>query len=333
MEPSQYKVECCYGTTLALTNTTAVETGSDRNCTSAGCVLGAPVPTIVFPAPLSVCTRDTIVADAFGSADCATGEITDLFVPVLAPVFLTGDVLKNRCDGTSSNEGAACTDDSECLGGSCMIDPAVQPCPICNPNTLVCNGGPNAGIACTPGTAEENPAYPTSHDCPPDSLLELLPSLQPFSLSTGTLTKEDPDGQFCGFCRDINIEGSKCFEGDQDPGNARGCPDSSIIACEPASNGDVSGCNVAIPCNTDADCYAPYESCEQRNAGASNEPTATRIIQSGVAGGNLADRAEHPATLVSIHCTPPTLNEITDTNADFPGPGSTAMPGKIQLLP
>ena len=30
------------------------------------------------------------------------------------------------------------------------LDPDVQPCPICNPTTLICNGGQNNGMACVP---------------------------------------------------------------------------------------------------------------------------------------------------------------------------------------
>ena len=45
-----YNVECCYGSTLALTATTAGETGSNRTCSSKDCLLGSPVPTIVSPA-------------------------------------------------------------------------------------------------------------------------------------------------------------------------------------------------------------------------------------------------------------------------------------------
>jgi hypothetical protein len=326
-----YKVECCYGTTLALTSYGAAQTGSIRNCTSAGCIFGAPIPVTLDPVVLSDCTWDEIVADAFGSADCSTGEAAINF-PVYAPVHLTGDMLGNRCSG-GPNPGGWCTEDSDCPGATCIADPVVQPCPICNPTTLKCNGGPNNGLACTPGTPEISPEYPTSHDCPPPPHLQITFSLQHFSLTTGTASALAADGQFCGFCRDINIEGSACFEGDPDPGGARNCPDSAIIACEPQSGGDVGECGTPVPCTSAADCYAPYESCEQRDAGAAGQSTATAIVEIGSPGGNLSDRLQHSATLVSVHCAPPTLDQLTDSTADFPGPGATAIPGKLQLLP
>jgi hypothetical protein len=328
-----YNVECCYGTTLALTATTAGETGSNRTCSSQGCLLGAPVPTIVSPIPQSVCTVDILVTDAFGSVNCSTGAI-QLEAPVSAPVFLTGDLLPKRCEVGSTNEGAACNDNSDCTGGDCLSDLTdVQPCPICNPTTLVCNAGPNDGLPCTPATPVLGPEYPTSHDCPAESLLELPPSLQPFSLSTGTRMKQAADGQFCGFCRDVGAEGSLCFEGDEDATEASGCPDSAIFGCKPASDTDVSECGEAIPCNSDADCYAPYETCEQRNAGSSDEPAATKIILYGSPAGDVSDRAPHAATLVSVHCSPPTFVAIVDASTDFPGPGSVSHPGQVQVLP
>jgi hypothetical protein len=144
-----------------------------------------------------------------------------------------------------------------------------------------------------------------------------------------------PDGQFCGWCRDVNAEASFCFEGNEDPSGALGCPDSSLLgfACYPASDTDVSDCGQAIPCNSDADCRAPYESCQQRSAGASDEPNAEEYSQSGTVAGDLTDRLPHDATLVSLHCVPPTFNAITDASADFPGPGSVSLPGDAQLYP
>lgn len=330
-----YNVECCYDTTLVLTATTAAETGSIKTCSSAGCLLGAPVPTIVATIPQSVCTVDELTADVFGSADCATGEI-ELVAPFSAPVFLTGDLLPKRCEVGSTNEGAPCVDNSDCTGGNCLSDLIdVQPCPICNPVTLVCNGGPNDGLACTPGTPELGPEYPTSHDCPAESLLELPPSFQPLALTTGTVSKVAPDGQFFGWCRDIDTEGSLCFEGNEDATGALGCPDSSLLgfACYPASDTDVSDCGQVIPCNSDADCRAPYESCEQRSAGASDQPNAESYELSGSLAGDMTDRQPHDATLVSLHRVPPTFNSITDAAADFPGPGSASYPGEAQLFP
>jgi hypothetical protein len=354
-----YNVACCYGSTLALTATTAGETGSNKTCSSKDCTLGAPVPTLVSPSIQSVCTNDNLAADVFGSADCATGEI-NLTQPIVAPVFLTGDtILPNRCSAASTTPGFSCLDDSECIGGTCDNDAGsflcsggsndgnpclnqdsncpggtcegvlIQPCAICNPVTNVCNGGPNQGLPCTPGTGSLADEYPTSHDCPVDSLLELPASEQPYELSSGMPSKEAPDGQFCGWCRDASIENTGCFEGNPTPG----CPPSSIIDCGDGTGGTECGQGNAVACNSAADCYAPYESCVQRDAGASNQPTATKYTQTGTPAGNITDGAEHAATIVSVHCVPPTFEPNTDTAADFPGPGSVSLPGTVQLLP
>jgi hypothetical protein len=55
-------VDCCNGTSLALSNTTAGEVGI-RNCTSAGCLFGAPLPVLddAVP-PISSCVVNTVVA-------------------------------------------------------------------------------------------------------------------------------------------------------------------------------------------------------------------------------------------------------------------------------
>lgn len=408
---SVYNVECCYGNTLALGPSTVGETGDIETCTSEDCLVGAPVPVIVSPIVLSVCTIDTLFQDGYGSADCSTGEAS-LELPIFAPVFLTGDTLQARCDGGTSSGAKcepsrcsvtitqrcnvdsdcpasqtcvpsstcvntaspiACTDDSDCPGGSCgcpgggascLLDNVdIQPCPICNPTTLTCAGGPNNGQACTPGTPLSGPGidarYPTSQDCPPSLTLNVSNSLNPYSLTTTNQMAEASDGQFCKFCRDRFGDASLCFEGHPDPGQANGCPDSALLDCKPASGSQCAGgtnagascsdnsdcdsnvcdprnseCFTAVPCNSDADCFPPYESCEQRNAGAADEPTAVKIEEtSSSPAGDLTDRAEHSALLSSVYCLPPTLVDLTDGNADFPGPGAVAQPATLKLVP
>jgi hypothetical protein len=146
-------------------------------------------------------------------------------------------------------------------------------------------------------------------------------------LTTGTASMHADDGQFCPFCRDVETEGSLCFEGDHDPA----CPDSAILACEPASGGDMSECGTPVPCESDADCFAPYESCEQPTpGGAFGQPPATTIIAWGSPGGDLRDRVPHDATLVSVHCVPPTFDPLIDGR---PAADAVALPGALQLRP
>jgi hypothetical protein len=353
-----YPVACCYGTSLALTASTPAETGSQYNCSGTGCLVGGPVPIVLTPAPISTCVYNNVVRDAWGSADCSTGD-SAIELPIQTTIFLTGDLMPGRCDGGSgagrackSNSNcvgglwalSVCTDDSDCPAGTCgcpegvpcLNDLAqVQPCPICNPATGDCNGGPNDGEPCEPHTPEAPGPYPTSYDCPPDEEGDYYGFTNlPWEYTTGTQTKEAADGQFCGFCRDVESTsqpgdtGSLCFEGD----HRMQCPDSATGDCKPFS-GTTDACGVPIPCDSDADCLAPYESCEQRNLGAFGYAPARKISATGMPPGDLRDRAPHPMTKVSVMCVPPTFVPFTDSATDFPSPGVSSVPGVFQLRP
>jgi hypothetical protein len=92
-------------------------------------------------------------------------------------------------------------------------------------------------------------------------------------------------------------------------------------------------CGAPIPCDSDADCFAPYESCEQRTHGAFGKAPATKISATGMPPGDLRDRAPHPMTKVSVVCVPPTFMPFTDVATDFPSPGVSSVPGVFQLRP
>ena len=70
------KVSCCKGTSLTLANLTSSDTGSNRNCTSTGCLFGPPLP---IPNPISVpastCVILTVAQNATGSARCDVGSV------------------------------------------------------------------------------------------------------------------------------------------------------------------------------------------------------------------------------------------------------------------
>jgi hypothetical protein len=125
------KVECCYGTTLVLGNTTEEETGDRKTCTSVGCGFGGPVPTITDPALTSVCSVNTIEVDGHGYMDCITCEGI-IHLPILSDTYLMGDGLKRRCDEAAGDNmgrrcapkcsggsipGKSCSQDSNCTGG------------------------------------------------------------------------------------------------------------------------------------------------------------------------------------------------------------------------
>jgi hypothetical protein len=295
MGTSLTKVTACSGTNVTLANLTSADTGSDRNCTSVGCLFGPPlpIPNAGSP-PTSVCVVNKVATDASGSADCTTGE-SNLSLPLTSTLYLTGDILP--------------------------AVPGVQPCPICSNGT--CQGGPNDGHPCTPGSSAINEAFPTSHDCPPPESANIGGLPIAFNLSTSTQTKtatnNTTSGQnnvFCGFCRDINAAGTGCFAGD--PGAS--CP---------------AGGSSFQACTSNTDCSASFPDCEQRNPGAFGPAGggARTITETGSPAGNMTDNAPHPSTLVSIFCIPPTFNPTVDAAGDLPGPGAVSLSGMAQLLP
>jgi hypothetical protein len=282
---TQTAIAACNTGTGAITigSRTAAQTGSNANCSATGCLFGPPLP---IPNPTgtatSTCVVNVVSANATGTGNC-DGNIASLNLPLSSGLYLTGD-----------------------------LDPSIngiQPCPICTGGT--CKGGPNDGLACTPGTTTTGAAYPTSNDCPPPSgtFLGNLPIA--FDLSTGVRSKTAVDNPavqtnvFCGFC---------------------------------ATNAAVFQ-NPAHSCNTNADCMTgTFIKCRQRSAGAFATDflgfnTARTITETGAPSACLADGASHAATLVSVFCIPPTFNGLVDGSADLPGPGAVSLPGTSQLLP
>jgi hypothetical protein len=264
----------------------------------------------------STCIITTVTQDALGSAQCLTGQV-NIRIPVSSAIFLTGDnQLPRRCSYGSpdDNQGRFCNSDPDCPGGgTCVADSAaIQPCPICNPTTLKCNGGTNdvvgnPPVACVPGTLNTTgDAFPTSHDCPPSGTpLGSLPVSYALTTGTSSDTAVDLPAQnrvFCGFCFD-NLT-------------------------------TFAFANPAVPCESDADCasQAPYTTCEQSNGGAFANGAATGITETGTAAGNLTDLAPHPAVLVSVFCIAPTFSAIVDAAAGLPGPGAVSLPGSGRLI-
>jgi hypothetical protein len=202
------------------------------------------------------------------------------------------------------NNGKGCIVNADCPSGTCRT--LIQPCPICNPITLKCNGGPNDGLVCTPGDTIDDGDYPTSHDCPPGSgNIGSLPVA--YVLSTGTISKTSVDlpdqmAVFCGFCRNKVTNQFK---------------------------------NPAVPCTSNANCsgVTGFTSCGQHTSGAFTSIDVVRtIVESGSPTGALTTGGPaKPVTLVSIFCIPPTYNPIVDAAADLPGPGAVALPGTLQV--
>jgi hypothetical protein len=186
----------------------------------------------------------------------------------------------------------------------------IQPCPLCTGGA--CMGGPRNGLSCAPGTSVLGDAYPTSHDCPPPAK-DFIGTLDiGFALTTDGAQKVSADlphltNVFCGFCG-----GGILFH------------DPPVTCTSDADCAGLEGCgSPSLPC----------ASCRQRQAGAFQVGDARTITQTGSPAGPLGDHAEHPSTMVSVFCIPPSFNSPVDATAHLPGPGAVALPGVTQLLP
>jgi hypothetical protein len=241
------------------------------------------------------------------------------------------------CNGTGNPK--LCTTNADCTPQTCNTTQT------CNTQTT-CLGGPNNGLNCTPATSDSptlgdlQNAYPTSHDCPPEPTTSITDSIGglpiAFALTSGTIQRNGEDlgptaggnRVFAGFCRDNNIEGSGCFEGDTNIACPTVCSGSGAVCLVnsdcPASQTCIAGDLNGVPCNTDADCSSPYESCTQR----------TQITVFGQPDGQcLGDGALHTGTLVSVFDIPPTFDAVVDAAGDLPGPGTAMLQGVAQLTP
>jgi hypothetical protein len=287
------KITTCTGSVATVGAATSTETGSNKDCSAAGCFFGAPL-AVPNPGstPTSVCVVNTLSSGASGTVDCSTGA-TSISAPLSSVIFLTGD--------TSTDPGST-------IAG-------IQPCPLCTGGT--CIGGANNGMACTAGTSVLNASYPTSNDCPPSGSFNIGTLPVAFALTSGTVswtgtsatndtgsTTSVQNRVFSGFCRDV--DGTGAFQGSS-PATAQLCWE----------NGMAVG----------PDCSGTFEGCEQRNNGAFGPAGgANRTI---TAIGNAMSIVPSPASaaLVSIFSIRPTFDPTVDAAGDLPGPGAVAIPG------
>ena len=318
VDPVRLKVQECTGKNLVLESMSVAETGSNKQCTDTGCLFGPPLPFILPSTPQSACVYMRVDRPGRGTVQCDSGDAS-IDMTILGHMFLTGDILPRRCSG-GTNPGGRCNTvgvDPACTGGgTCVTDPDVQPCPICNPVTGICNGGNANGMSCVPAAEDVVGAqFPTSHDCTVSTLVSLGDIPIPFELSTGTTVRKafTSQGQprvFCGFCRNPN---TLCFEGDQ--------------VCAPGTQ--------LHRCSSDDECSQPFQTCQQRSTGAfgPNGASFTTATEIGTPAGSLEDFAPHAGTMSGIFCIAPTYISIIDASSDLPGPGAVSMPGTMQLSP
>jgi hypothetical protein len=97
---------------------------------------------------------------------------------------------------------------------------------------------------------------------------------------------------------------------------------------------DIAACGDGLPCRTDADCTAPYETCSQRNPGAFRDATVRTIVYNGATRpGDLRDRLPHLSTTVTNFCLPPNFDDVIDGDADQGGPGGLSIVVEGRLSP
>jgi hypothetical protein len=327
---------CTTGTgDLTLANLTSAQTGSNRDCTSVGCLFGPPLPIPNSAStPTSVCVVNVVATNASGTANCNSGA-SHLNLPLTSQLYLDGDLFPaapgiqvcpvcNKTCSAGTNLNGPCNTDADCPSGG------TGSCAGANK----CHGGPNDGLACTPadsviGTLSD---FPTSHDCPPPAAMNIGSLPIAFDLVTGTKTAtavnntaSAQNNVFCGYCRDVNNLGTGCFAGDQ----TVGCPtplQPAPIQCFNAPTGSGS---------LNAGCPGTYPDCEQRSAGAFGPAGggAHTITETGSPAGNMTDGAGHASILASDFCIQPTFNPTVDAAGDLPGPGAVTLQGTAQLLP
>jgi len=264
-------------------------------------------------------------------------------------------VCLNACKVCSSTDqafnGMACTSNADCgtggfCGGSSCTSDADCPTGISCSATPQCLGGPNDGLACTPGDGALGGEYPTSHDCPPPPANNLGALPIAFVLDSGTVSKTSVDlpdqaNVFCGFCKNksLNTFARRCN------GLASGAACTCAVGVPCAACSGAPCLPVACTANTDCAAVTGFVSCGQRTSGAfcSGDPTsavnpcsdlARTIVETGAPAGALTTGGPaKPAKLVSIFCIPLTFSSLVDSAADLPGPGAVALQGTTQALP
>jgi hypothetical protein len=138
--PTEFNLDCT-GNVCTVTGRTSAESGSNNNCSVAGCDFGTflSIPN----GGLSTCVHNTFSASASGMIDLNTGEF-DGIIPLQSATNVTGNnanpcpsCIANQCDSSASNAGAPCTainaagDTYDCLpGGAPLIPFGVNLAPI-----------------------------------------------------------------------------------------------------------------------------------------------------------------------------------------------------------
>ncbi|TMB55139.1 MAG: hypothetical protein E6J60_07445 [Deltaproteobacteria bacterium] len=360
----------CSGTTLTLGNLTSTDTGSNRNCTSVGCLFGPPLPTGESALSLPLTSALFLDGDLFpqsgGMDHCMGGTAA-------------GAVCHARCVG-GLNDGSFCT--NFCGNAACTAAATPFACCTgaamgnCDNSNCTAAGTPNAcctgaGTGACNGTCNVFLSGGGSNSDCPGGFCTVGVQACPLCAADGKCHGGDNDG---GACTPADSPINSNFPTSQDcpppAGNNIGSlpiafalttgtktmtsvdqanqPRSFCGFCRDINN-QSSGCFAGdqtgacpdpkpagpVSCNTNADCPAAYPDCQQRNSGAFGPAGggARTITETGSPAPGLSDGMGHPSTLVSIFCIPPTFNATVDSAGDLPAPGAVALSGTAQLLP
>ncbi len=359
---------CCSGTSLFLGPTTESTTGSKRNCSSAGCFFGPPLPLPDAAAPaISTCLVNVVAKDASGSADCRTGAMDFLDLPLSSEVFLEGDLLPTRCVGgstpgapcggcaapTTCPGGGTCTNDTGRCRGTTTPCCSSSDCGAASCATGQCAGGTSAGVGCVsdaecPGGRCDTFIQPcpiceaSSRKCNagPNNGLDCTPADS--SINGGYPTSHDcpPPGSMIaalpiGFALTSGTASMSATDKAKQTHVFCGqCAEPNPLRFKTPP---CAGANADCACTSDDDCAdeGTFTSCEQRSAGAFTQVAMARTItETGTPAGAVTTGAPaKTSTLVSVFCVPPSGVVAVDAISGLPGPGAVALPGKVATLP
>jgi hypothetical protein len=260
---NRFALSQCNGTTCKLGPTQTATL--DYDCTAPGCNFGTPLP--IPNAGTSSCVVNRISSEAgappvSGTLNLLTGVIEDGVIPLGSETFLTGN--------------------------------AIQPCPVCVPNT---------------GSGTPSPENPR----------------------TGTCDRGARAGQSC---RTTNSQGlsKDCVPGGSDGSQNLGVIPVSLSPLTTGSverSALDTPANGATVIGEDG-LFCPGQGAGQRGCFIGGA-TCRRIQASGSPAGALTIDTPKPIKLASIFCVPVTSSALVNFAANLPGPGATVLNGNFIL--
>jgi hypothetical protein len=326
VNPVRLKVDQCTGKNLILESMSLAETGSNKQCSDTNCLFGPPLPFILPSTPQSACVYMRVDRPGRGTVQCDSGDAS-IDMTILGAMFLTGDILPNRCVG-GTNPGRTVRQRRDGVSGRRHLHggPQRPAVPDLQPRhtalqrrrerhgvdgrrrhgSAVHAGRPGRGGIDVP----HQPRLHRVHAGVPRRHPNSVRALDGHHGAELVRIKLQPR-VFCGFCRNPS---TLCFEGDP--------------ACAPGTQ--LHRCSSDDECDT-----STFSACQQRSNGAfgPNGASFTTATEIGEAAGSLEDFAPHAGTMSGIFCIAPTYAPIIDASSDLPGPGAVSMQGTMQLSP